>query len=76
MFCLAKYCRTFCVFIVGSGSRLSSEVRSATLPFPRIKFSFGYGTQVEGNPMKTIRRDILARGTAGLLKYLRSRHIS
>ena len=30
--------------------------------------------QVEGNPMKTIRRDILARGTAGLLKYLRSRH--
>jgi hypothetical protein len=25
--------------------------------------------------MKTIRRDILARGTAGLLKYLRSRQI-
>jgi len=28
---------------------------------------------VEGNPMKSIRRDILARGTIGLLKYLRSR---
>jgi len=29
--------------------------------------------QIEGNPMKTIRRDIVSRGTVGLLKYLRSR---
>jgi len=29
--------------------------------------------QLEGNPMKSIRRDIMARGTVGLLKYLRSR---
>lgn len=29
--------------------------------------------QLDGNPMKTIRRDIIARGTVGLLKYLRSR---
>ncbi len=28
---------------------------------------------LEGNPLKTIRRDILQRGTVGLLKYLRSR---
>ena len=28
---------------------------------------------LEGNPIKTIRRDIIQRGTAGLLKYLRSR---
>ena len=29
--------------------------------------------QVDGNPMKSIRRDIIARGTMGLLKYLKSR---
>lgn len=29
--------------------------------------------QVDGNPMRGIRRDIIARGTQGLLKYLRSR---
>ncbi|TRY68578.1 hypothetical protein TCAL_03065 [Tigriopus californicus] len=28
---------------------------------------------VEGNPIKSIRRDIIQRGTLGLLKYLRSR---
>ncbi len=28
---------------------------------------------LEGNPLKTIRRDIIQRGTVGLLKYLRSR---
>ena len=28
---------------------------------------------VEGNPMKSIRRDIIQRGTVGLLKYLRMR---
>jgi len=45
----------------------------STLPFtlgimPHLKT-----LQVEGNPMKAIRRDIVARGTTGLLKYLRSR---
>ena len=29
--------------------------------------------QVDGNPMRGIRRDIIARGTQGLLKYLKSR---
>eukprot|EP00095_Tigriopus_kingsejongensis_P010638 maker-scaffold1028_size131186-snap-gene-0.53 protein:Tk10638 transcript:maker-scaffold1028_size131186-snap-gene-0.53-mRNA-1 annotation:"hypothetical protein CAPTEDRAFT_182426" len=29
--------------------------------------------QIEGNPIKTIRRDIIQRGTDGLMKYLRSR---
>ena len=28
---------------------------------------------VEGNPMKSIRRDIIQRGTVGLMKYLKSR---
>ena len=28
---------------------------------------------IEGNPIKSIRRDIIARGTEGLMKYLRSR---
>ena len=29
--------------------------------------------QLDGNPLKSIRRDVLARGTVGLLKFLRSR---
>ena len=45
----------------------------STLPFalgtlPHIK-----SLMVDGNPMKSIRRDIIQRGTVGLLKYLRSR---
>ena len=28
---------------------------------------------IEGNPMKAVRRDIIQRGTIGLLKYLKSR---
>jgi len=45
----------------------------AGLPFtlgtlPHLKV-----VQLEGNPMKSIRRDIIARGTVGLLKYMRSR---
>ena len=45
----------------------------SSLPFalgtlPHIK-----SLMVDGNPMKSIRRDIIQRGTAGLLKYLRMR---
>ena len=45
----------------------------STLPFalgtlPHIK-----SLLVDGNPMKSIRRDIIQRGTVGLLKYLRMR---
>ena len=42
----------------------------STLPFslgtlPNLK-----SLPIEGNPMKAIRRDIIQRGTVGLLKYL------
>ena len=45
----------------------------SSLPFalgtlPHIK-----SLMVDGNPMKSIRRDIIQRGTVGLLKYLRLR---
>ncbi|XP_023341290.1 leucine-rich repeat-containing protein 40 [Eurytemora carolleeae] len=45
----------------------------STLPFTLGVLPHLKTLQVEGNPMKAIRRDIIARGTAGLLKYLRSR---
>jgi len=43
------------------------------LPFTMGLMPLLKSVQVEGNPMKSIRRDIIARGTVGLLKYLRSR---
>jgi len=45
----------------------------STLPFTLGLLPHLKTLQVEGNPMKSIRRDIVARGTTGLLKYLRSR---
>lgn len=44
-----------------------------TLPFTLGLLPMLKSLQVDGNPMKTIRRDIISRGTVGLLKYLRSR---
>jgi len=45
----------------------------AGLPFSLGVLPHLKAVQLDGNPMKTIRRDIMARGTVGLLKYLRSR---
>lgn len=45
----------------------------STLPYSLGVLPHLKAVQLEGNPMKTIRRDIIARGTVGLLKYLRSR---
>jgi len=45
----------------------------STLPYSLGVLPHLKALQVEGNPMKAIRRDIIARGTVGLLKYLRSR---
>ena len=45
----------------------------ATLPFTLGTLPHLKSLQVDGNPMKAIRRDIIARGTQGLLKYLKSR---
>ena len=41
------------------------------LPFTMGLMPLLKSVQVDGNPMKSIRRDIIARGTVGLLKYLR-----
>lgn len=45
----------------------------ATLPFSLGTLPHLKSLQVDGNPMRGIRRDIIARGTQGLLKYLKSR---
>jgi len=45
----------------------------SNLPFALGLLPHLKSVQLEGNPMKSIRRDIMARGTVGLLKYLRSR---
>ena len=45
----------------------------STLPFTLGTLPHLKSLQVDGNPMKAIRRDIIARGTQGLLKYLKSR---
>ena len=45
----------------------------STLPFTLGTLPHLKSLQVDGNPMKAIRRDIIARGTMGLLKYLKSR---
>ena len=45
----------------------------SALPFSLGVLPHLKSVQLEGNSLKTIRRDIIARGTVGLLKYLRSR---
>jgi len=45
----------------------------STLPYTLGTLPHLKTLQVEGNPMKSIRRDIVARGTVELLKFLRSR---
>ena len=45
----------------------------ATLPYTVGTLPHMKSLLVEGNPMKSIRRDIIQRGTVGLMKYLRSR---
>jgi Leucine-rich repeat (LRR) protein len=45
----------------------------STLPFTLGTLPLLKSLQVDGNPMRSIRRDIIARGTNGLLKYLKSR---
>ena len=45
----------------------------SALPFTLGVLPHLKSVQLEGNSLKTIRRDIISRGTVGLLKYLRSR---
>ncbi len=45
----------------------------STLPFTLGTLPHLKSLQVDGNPMRSIRRDIIQRGTNGLLKYLKSR---
>ena len=45
----------------------------SSLPFALGTLPHMKSLMVEGNPMKSIRRDIIQRGTVGLLKYLRMR---
>jgi len=45
----------------------------SNLPFSLGTLPHLKSVQLDGNPIKSIRRDIIARGTVGLLKYLRSR---
>lgn len=45
----------------------------STLPYTIGTLPHLKSLLVEGNPMKSIRRDIIQRGTVGLMKYLKSR---